>query len=202
MSLINREEAYGHLARYRWQFDVLCIALAVIGGFLAGAVDFNNDEPQAAVIVIVVFAGTAGIHPAEKGVALGAHRRAGRADRLLDRHCVGLPLQERARTRLVCVADRADSGIHQHLLRSAAAEGDFYRVMKPGRGLAQLHSQLLAHIIDGNDRSNTAIGKAGASRTTLLASPHEELADLRHRRRDDDQRQDDEPIVPASAARC
>ena len=49
------------LARYRWQFDVVCIALAVIGGFLAGAVDFNNDEPQAAVIVIVVFAGLLGL---------------------------------------------------------------------------------------------------------------------------------------------
>jgi hypothetical protein len=48
------------ITRYRWQFDVLCVALAVIGGFLAGAADFNNDEPQAAVIVIVVFAGLLG----------------------------------------------------------------------------------------------------------------------------------------------
>ncbi len=48
------------MTRYRWQFDMLCLALAVIGGFLAGAVDFNNDEPQAAVIVIVVFAGLLG----------------------------------------------------------------------------------------------------------------------------------------------
>jgi hypothetical protein len=39
----------------RWQLDVLCIVAAVIGGFLAGAVDFNNDEPQATVIVIVAF---------------------------------------------------------------------------------------------------------------------------------------------------
>ncbi len=46
---------------YRWQFDMLCIALAVIGGLLAGAVDFNNDEPQAAVIVIVVFTGLLGL---------------------------------------------------------------------------------------------------------------------------------------------
>ena len=49
------------ITRYRWQFDVLCIALAVIGGFLAGAVDFNNDEPQAAVIVIMAFTGLLGL---------------------------------------------------------------------------------------------------------------------------------------------
>ncbi len=48
------------VTRYRWQFDVLCIALAVMGGFLAGAVDFNNDEPQAAVIVIIAFTGLLG----------------------------------------------------------------------------------------------------------------------------------------------
>jgi hypothetical protein len=47
-------------SRYRWQFDALCIALAVIGAFLAGAVDFSSDEPQAAVIVIIVFAGLLG----------------------------------------------------------------------------------------------------------------------------------------------
>ena len=41
--------------RYWWQSDVSFVVLAVIGGFLAGAVDFNNDEPQAAVIVIVAF---------------------------------------------------------------------------------------------------------------------------------------------------
>ena len=39
---------------------MLCIAIAVIGALIAGAVDFNNDEPQAAVIVIVVFAGLLG----------------------------------------------------------------------------------------------------------------------------------------------
>ncbi len=48
-------------SHYRWQFGALCLALAVIGGFLAGAVDFNNDEPQAAVIVILVFAGLLGL---------------------------------------------------------------------------------------------------------------------------------------------
>jgi cyanate permease len=48
------------MTRERWQFAALCIALAVIGALLAGAVDFNNDEPQAAVIVIVVFAGLLG----------------------------------------------------------------------------------------------------------------------------------------------
>ena len=48
------------ITRYRRHFDVLCIAAAVMGGFIAGAVDFNNDEPQAAVIVIVVFAGLLG----------------------------------------------------------------------------------------------------------------------------------------------
>src|SRR5512143_2452269 len=54
-SMENRITSHDH-----WQFEVLCVALAVIGGFLAGAVDFNNDEPQAAVIVIVVFAGLLG----------------------------------------------------------------------------------------------------------------------------------------------
>jgi hypothetical protein len=48
------------LARYRWQIDVLCIVVAVIGAFLAGVVDFNNDEPQAAVLVIIFFAGLLG----------------------------------------------------------------------------------------------------------------------------------------------
>ena len=48
------------ITRYRWQFDVLCLVIAVIGGFSAGAVDFRNDEPQAAVLVIVVFAGLLG----------------------------------------------------------------------------------------------------------------------------------------------
>ena len=46
---------------YRWQFEMLYLVLAVIGGLLAGAVDFNNDEPQAAVIVIVAFAGLLGL---------------------------------------------------------------------------------------------------------------------------------------------
>ncbi len=44
----------------RWQFAVLCVALALIGAFIAGAVDFNNDEPQAALIVIMLFAGLLG----------------------------------------------------------------------------------------------------------------------------------------------
>jgi hypothetical protein len=48
------------LAHSRWQLDVLCLMLAVIGALIAGAVDFNNDEPQAAVIVIVAFAGLLG----------------------------------------------------------------------------------------------------------------------------------------------
>ncbi|HTP09957.1 MAG TPA: hypothetical protein VMP08_16990 [Anaerolineae bacterium] len=48
------------LTHPHWQFEVLCIVLALIGAFLAGAVDFNNDEPQAAVLVIVVFAGLLG----------------------------------------------------------------------------------------------------------------------------------------------
>ncbi len=48
------------MARDRWQFAALCIVLAVAGAFLAGAVDFNNDEPQAAVIVIMIFAGLLG----------------------------------------------------------------------------------------------------------------------------------------------
>lgn len=48
------------ITRNRWQLDLLCIALAVLGGFIAGAVDFRNDEPQAAVLVILAFAGLLG----------------------------------------------------------------------------------------------------------------------------------------------
>ncbi len=40
--------------------DVVCVIVALIGGFVAGAVDFNNNEPQAAVIVIIAFAGLLG----------------------------------------------------------------------------------------------------------------------------------------------
>jgi cyanate permease len=40
--------------------DVVCVIVALLGGFVAGAVDFNNNEPQAAVLVIVVFAGVLG----------------------------------------------------------------------------------------------------------------------------------------------
>ncbi len=47
--------------KVRMNVDVICLAVALIGAFLAGAVDFNNDEPQAAVIVIVVFAGALGL---------------------------------------------------------------------------------------------------------------------------------------------
>lgn len=54
------------ITRYRWQFDMLCLVLAVIGGFSAGAVDFRNDEPQAAVLVIVVFAGLLGFVQSRK----------------------------------------------------------------------------------------------------------------------------------------
>ena len=48
------------VTRQRRQFDVLCAAIALIGGLIAGAVDFNNEEPQAAVIVIILFAGALG----------------------------------------------------------------------------------------------------------------------------------------------
>lgn len=48
------------ITHYRWQFDVVCLTLAVLGAFIAGAVDFNNDEPQATVLVIAVFAGFLG----------------------------------------------------------------------------------------------------------------------------------------------
>jgi len=48
------------IARYRWQFELLCTAMAVLGGFIAGAVDFRNDEPQAAMLVILVFTGLLG----------------------------------------------------------------------------------------------------------------------------------------------
>ena len=47
-------------ARYRWQLEALYTAIALIGAAMAGAVDFNNDEPQAAMIVIIVFAGLLG----------------------------------------------------------------------------------------------------------------------------------------------
>jgi hypothetical protein len=47
-------------ARYRWQLDVLSTAIALVGAAIAGAVDFNNDEPQATVIVVIVFAGLLG----------------------------------------------------------------------------------------------------------------------------------------------
>jgi hypothetical protein len=48
------------LARHRWQLDMFYLAIALIGAAMAGAVDFNNDEPQAAVIVIIAFAGLLG----------------------------------------------------------------------------------------------------------------------------------------------
>jgi hypothetical protein len=34
---------------------LICLVLALLGAGLAGWVDFNNDEPQAAVLVILVF---------------------------------------------------------------------------------------------------------------------------------------------------
>jgi len=45
---------------HRVVIDVVCVTVALIGGFLAGAVDFNNNEPQAAVLVIIFFAGLLG----------------------------------------------------------------------------------------------------------------------------------------------
>ena len=45
---------------YRMAMDVVCVIVALIGGFVAGAVDFNNNEPQAAVLVIIFFAGLLG----------------------------------------------------------------------------------------------------------------------------------------------
>lgn len=41
-------------------YDILLISVALVGAFIAGAVDFNNNEPQAALIVIVIFAGLLG----------------------------------------------------------------------------------------------------------------------------------------------
>ena len=46
--------------KHHRSYDILLIGVALLGAFLAGAVDFNNDEPQAAVLVIVVFAGLLG----------------------------------------------------------------------------------------------------------------------------------------------
>jgi hypothetical protein len=40
--------------------DMVCVIVALIGGFVAGVVDFNNNEPQAAVLVIIFFAGLLG----------------------------------------------------------------------------------------------------------------------------------------------
>lgn len=48
------------LVRDRWQKDAVCTVIALIGALNAGVVDFNNNEPQAAVIIIVVFAGLLG----------------------------------------------------------------------------------------------------------------------------------------------
>ena len=47
-------------AKHHRSHDILLIGAALIGAFIAGTVDFNNNEPQAAVIVIVVFAGLLG----------------------------------------------------------------------------------------------------------------------------------------------
>ena len=44
----------------RMLLDVVCVVVALIGGCVAGAVDFNNDEPQATVLVIIVFTGLLG----------------------------------------------------------------------------------------------------------------------------------------------
>lgn len=44
----------------RMVLDVICTIMALMGGFAAGAVDFNNDEPQAAMLVIIVFTGLLG----------------------------------------------------------------------------------------------------------------------------------------------
>jgi hypothetical protein len=54
------------ITRYRWRFDLLCVALAVLGGFIAGAVDFRNDEPQAAVLIILALAGLLGFMQPKK----------------------------------------------------------------------------------------------------------------------------------------
>ena len=40
--------------------DMACVIVALVGGLVAGAVDFNNNEPQAAVLVIIFFAGLLG----------------------------------------------------------------------------------------------------------------------------------------------
>ncbi len=39
----------------------ICFSLALVGAALAGWVDFNNDEPQAAVLVILFFTITLGL---------------------------------------------------------------------------------------------------------------------------------------------
>ncbi len=44
----------------RMAIDGACAIVALIGGLVAGVVDFNNNEPQAAVLVIVFFAGLLG----------------------------------------------------------------------------------------------------------------------------------------------
>jgi hypothetical protein len=48
------------LAKNRRIVDIGCSVAALLGGFLAGVVDFNNNEPQAAVLVIVFFTGLLG----------------------------------------------------------------------------------------------------------------------------------------------
>ena len=39
----------------------ICLLIALVGAGFAGWVDFNNDEPQAAVLVILVFTGMLGM---------------------------------------------------------------------------------------------------------------------------------------------
>ena len=48
------------LVKTRPSLDVVCFITALIGALMAGLTDFRNDEPQATVIVIAVFAGLLG----------------------------------------------------------------------------------------------------------------------------------------------
>ena len=43
------------------RLTVICAVLALLGGLIAGAIDFNATEPQPAALLVLVFAGILGL---------------------------------------------------------------------------------------------------------------------------------------------
>ena len=113
----------------RMVMDVTCVIVALMGGFVAGAVDFNNNEPQAAVLVIIFFAGLLGFAQPRKAWRWAIIVGLGVPIVYLIATAFGYSAEELAGTRLVCVADRVDSGLLQHVLRGVTANGNFGRIM-------------------------------------------------------------------------